>query len=1012
MKNKFYMVCLILLIAALALPARATAVATQGTEARKVKCPSRAPVMVEAVQPAAFSEYVRIAGPVRPERVAVVSPIAGVVSEIRVGEGSLVDSGQVLAVLNAGMDEKVKALENEAARRKKILVARQNWKEKSEKAIQSAERDYQAALALLEEGRALAGRTVQAPLAGIAILKAESGAEVAAEALLFEIVDPLRLRGEAVLDEDAAALFTAGDVLTAEADGVDGTLEAEIVSVAAGRIAFRVNNSQRQLQEGMVVRCKKLQATHEQALAVPSQAVFTDSLGDFVYIAEKKIAKKSYVTVAASEAGRTLIEKGLAAGSQLIVSGFECLSDRKKVHIVNEAQMAGQQSQAEAKAQKAAAAAEAKARLDAEKQAKAQAELEAKQAKAAAAAELKAGKEQEKQAKATAEREAKQAKAEAAQAEKEEQRMARAAAKTAACPKKVAVLTELTRAETFRAYAVHSAPALPEAVAVTAADPGWVYDLRASEGSQVQQGSELLTLVVGGNEVIAALKLDVARKAKVLSDRREAKVRNERSIQAAERDLQKSVALLEKEIAPFALLLKAPVAGVVQGIQAVAGADVSAADVLMEVRTDSQLLVSLPLPAADAARFVMDETLEVRVEGLDQALAAAVIAVGDDRALLRLDNHQGTVQPGSRATVRKLKAEHADAVSVPTRAILKDSLGDFVYVFEKKKARKLYVGLGASEGDRTMIARALMPGTQVIVSGFDCLSDKKSVRVVSEGEWSREITAAKPVAGKEEAKPEAGREEFIAYLQANKEALGFEHFEKSEWKGLPAVRIVSGPETQKKLLDVIPQFAVSSMTFELEGYRIISHIAFKKVEAAAVVREEKRPLPVKRGKIGVHGSYFQMLGKFFKNAYGAAMIGFGGELSFRFTDKLDLWVSGGMAGKKVTPEWSGDEMKFSLIPLSGAVRYYLAEKGKLSPFAGAGINVYLVKDSSPTGEIDTTAIGPHVLGGFYYRLGGKLQGSLLAKFNLISKDVVPESDLDAKMDLSGLELMLGLSYSF
>jgi membrane fusion protein (multidrug efflux system) len=639
MKKKLMIFCLVLLIGSLTVSAQSATAADgpQGAEAKKMKCPRKASVLLETVKTAVFSEYRHLSGQARLEVVPVASPVAGVVSEIRVSEGSMVDAGQELAVLNAGFDDKLKSLEQEAAKKKKILTARQNWKEKSEKAIQAAERDYQAALALLEEGQALANQVVKAPLAGMVRVKTAAGAEVALEALLFEILDPLRLRADAPLDADAAGAFTVGEKLPASAEGFSGTLEAEIVAVSEDQVGFRVDNSARQLHDGQEIGCKKLKADHADAIVIPAAAVLHDSLGDFIYVAEKKKAKKLYVTLGASEEGAIRIEKGLVAGTQLIVSGFECLADKKKIRVVNEEQMAREKAEAKA--------------------------------------------------------------------------------------------------------------------------------------------------------------------------------------------------MLEKK----------------------------------------------------------------------------------------------------EATAVKPAAE------------------------EEKKA--------------------VQP---VVVSGMD---------------------------------------EFIAYLDANKDALGYVRYEKSEWKGLPAVSIYSGRETQKKLLDIIPQFAVSEVTFELQDDMIVSTVAFKKAEAVIdetkrKAEEEKlgRSLFKNRLKIGLHGAYFLMLNKNFKDTYGG-LIGFGGELSYRFSKKMDFWFSGGMASKKATPEWSTDEMQFKLTPLSGAVRYYLSEKGKMGTFVGAGVNVFLVEDLNPVLDVKTTLIGFHALGGFYYNLSAKLSLQLAAKFNIAQKDMVPESDLDDPLDLMGLQLLFGLSYS-
>ena len=1030
-KAKLFLCGLALAMSGLLMPAQSDTIAAgaDGTVQKKAKCPRRVAVLLETVKPATFSEYRYLSGQGQFDVIAVVSPIAGIVSEIKVDEGTLVDAGQELAVLNADQDEKIKVLEQETEKKKEILTARQNWKVKSERAIQTAEQDYQAALTLLEESRILANRIILAPLAGIARVKTVAGAEIAQETLMFEIVDTLHLRVDAALDADAAGFFNSGEKLMSAAEGFSGELEAEIVAVSKSQVGFRVNNSAGQLREGMTINCKKLKAEHIDVIMLPASAIQHDGLGDFVYTADKKKAKKLYVTLGASEADKTMIEKGLVANTQLIVSGFECLSDKKNIRIVNEAEMLGKKAgdQDKLKAQRAAAAEEAKIKGEEEKKTKAQAERKAKQAKAAAAAELKAKNEQEKQAKTAAaaelkakNKQEKQAKAAAAKAKKEEERKARALAKASACPKKVSVLTELTQPETFREYGYYTAPALPEAV-VVASPPvsGWIFALRVEEGSQVEQGGELLTLITGDSEKIAKLRQEAVRKMKVLLDRQGAKVKNEKAIQAAERDLQKTQSLLEQEVAPFTHLILAPVPGVVQNVKVAAGEDVLEAGSLMEILTESQLLVTIPLAAADSGRFALDETVSGKVEGQDAASVAQVIAVGDTQVRLRVDNSGRQIKTGSLFTVRKLKTEHADAIAVQTKALLQDSLGDFVYTADKKKAKKLYVTLGASEAGKTMIEKGLVANTQLIVSGFECLSDKKKIRVVNEEQMANEKAEAlakqkveKAEAEKKTAAQIRGIEEFIAHLEANRETLQYERYEKTKINKQPVLKIFSGLETQKKLIELITQYAVKQITFELKDEQVISTITFK-TAAQVAAKEEKPTVGEKvslfggRLRFAAHGTYYIMLDKNFKDAY-VGLSGFGGSLAFRFASKIDFWVSGGLAAKNSTPEWSSEEMKFRLIPLSAAVRYYLLEKGKLSAFAGAGPNVFMVKDVNPAGDIKTTIVGFNALAGGYYQLSRKVFAQLFLKFNLVRKDLYPDSTLDDPLNLSGLELNLGV----
>lgn len=75
---------------------------------------------------------------------------------------------------------------------------------------------------------------------------------------------------------------------------------------------------------------------------------------------------------------------------------------------------------------------------------------------------------------------------------------------------------------------------------------------------------------------------------------------------------------------------------------------------------------------------------------------------------------------------------------------------------------------------------------------------------------------------------------------------------------------------------------------------------------------------------------------------------------------------------------------------------------------GAGPNVFLVKDINPAGDIKTTLIGFNALAGGYYKFSKKMFAQLYLKFNMAQKDLYPDSSLDDPLNLSGLELNLGI----
>ena len=235
---------------------------------KKTECPKKVAVVLETVKPAVFLEY-QFSGQGQAEIVVVKSPVSGVLSEIKVSEGSLVDAGQDLVVLNAGMSEEIKKLAADAAKAKKILTVRQNWKVKNEKAIQAAAKDYQKALDLLNEKKAQANQIVKAPLAGIVHLIVAVGSEMAADAPLLEITNPQQMVFQISLTPADKGLIAVGDKFVGTTDGFSGKVAAEVIAVSNAQATLRVNNDENQVKEGVTFTFVKPEAEHADAIVIP-----------------------------------------------------------------------------------------------------------------------------------------------------------------------------------------------------------------------------------------------------------------------------------------------------------------------------------------------------------------------------------------------------------------------------------------------------------------------------------------------------------------------------------------------------------------------------------------------------------------------------------------------------------------------------------------------------------------------------------------------------------------------
>ena len=76
---------------------------------------------------------------------------------------------------------------------------------------------------------------------------------------------------------------------------------------------------------------------------------------------------------------------------------------------------------------------------------------------------------------------------------------------------------------------------------------------------------------------------------------------------------------------------------------------------------------------------------------------------------------------------------NAEAMLVPSQIVKQDKQGQYLYIIDNVDgsdvARKMYVETGLSYKNRTEITQGLKPGSRVIVTGYNQVTDGTEVRV-------------------------------------------------------------------------------------------------------------------------------------------------------------------------------------------------------------------------------------------------------------------------------------------
>ncbi len=111
-----------------------------------------------------------------------------------------------------------------------------------------------------------------------------------------------------------------------------------------------------------------------------------------------------------------------------------------------------------------------------------------------------------------------------------------------------------------------------------------------------------------------------------------------------------------------------------------------------------------------------------RSEALDVATRTMAVEI-------EIPNPDHLLKPGMFANVHILVASHADAITVPTEAIMKDDSGSYVYTVERDTARLIRIAPGGTQNSHTEVLSGLSGQEAIITTGQQFARDGIAVSV-------------------------------------------------------------------------------------------------------------------------------------------------------------------------------------------------------------------------------------------------------------------------------------------
>ncbi|MEG3146741.1 efflux RND transporter periplasmic adaptor subunit [Sphingomonas sp. RT2P30] len=186
-------------------------------------------------------------------------------------------------------------------------------------------------------------------------------------------------------------------------------------------------------------------------------------------------------------------------------------------------------------------------------------------------------------------------------------------------------------------------------------------------------------------------------------------------------------------------VLRAPVAGTVQGLATRVGDQLAAGATIATIGTTGDVRARFGVDPAVARRIRIGQT--IRIMAVDGSHEATVAIVGVDPQIdpaTRLASVYARVPGAGLGAGEPLRAAlsvatNAAGVSIPYAALLDDGGRSYVFVVRHGVATRVAVAPGNSSGDSLQILSGLNPGDRVVTEGGTALEDGMKVRESAAG---------------------------------------------------------------------------------------------------------------------------------------------------------------------------------------------------------------------------------------------------------------------------------------
>jgi len=309
----------------------------------------RLPVVVKSVKKQVFKHFIQANGILEAMQSANISPeVPAQIKTIHVTEGQRVSKGQLLVSLNSNvLSNAIQEIESNLELATDVYTKQKSlWDQNigSEIEFLQAKTNKEALESALKTQKAqLDLYYIKAPFDGIVDnIISKEGELSSPGSVILQFVNLNKMKINAEVSEAFIPYVSKGDTVELTFSTYpDLMIQAEVTRTGniihpqnrTFNVQVVLNNTKEQLKPNMMASIKINDYKIDDALVVPSAIIKNDITGKFLFIVQNNEAKKVYVESGRSYQDETVVLKGLNDDDQIIVEGFNTVSNGSLVEI-------------------------------------------------------------------------------------------------------------------------------------------------------------------------------------------------------------------------------------------------------------------------------------------------------------------------------------------------------------------------------------------------------------------------------------------------------------------------------------------------------------------------------------------------------------------------------------------------------------------------------------------------------------------------------------------------------